>query len=245
MDAVKEAQLVICTPFYLTQAYAPYISSLAASLRLCYEAGITVDYWSICGDAYVWRVRNSFAQKFLESKAKYMIFIDSDHAWDILSFSNLLKHDVDVVGAAYPCKNNWDFWSVLHHIEQDGSQRPLQDPKTGLISASGVPTGFMKISRKAFEAVAANEPDNFYMDDKGVKYHGFFNHIQAHGEDISFCIRLANAGIPIWIEPDITIGHYGIEEHLGNYSQFLRRQPGGDLEGQPYPHANFGKAQAY
>jgi GT2 family glycosyltransferase len=205
---------------------------------LCWQAGVTPEFWSCIGDAYVWRSRNGFAHKFLhESKAKYLIFIDSDHGWDVVSFANLLKHKVDVVGAAYPCKNNWDFWGVKHHIVDDGSERPLQDPDTGLISAVWVPTGFMKISREAFEKIEAMEPDNYYMTDNNEKVHGFFNHIvengTAFGEDISFCVRLQRAGVPLWIEPDINIEHYGVEAHKGNYSDFLRRQPGGDLCEQP------------
>ena len=238
-ELLTDADVIICTPFYNVQAFSPYVGSLAASLRLCWEAGMKTDYWQISGDSYVWRVRNTFAHKFLhQSKAKYLIFIDSDHAWDIMGFSNLIKAPVDVVGAAYPCKTHWDFWSVFHKIVEDGSERPMVDPATGLIEAVGVPTGMMKISRKAFETIEAYEPDNFYIDDKGTKFHGFFNHLiengRALGEDISFCMRCARAGVSVWIEPNITIEHYGVESHRGNYAEFLMRQPGGSKEGQPY-----------
>jgi hypothetical protein len=231
---IPKSDLVIATPFYQITGYAPYIGALALTLKVCFKAGLEVEYWQILRDAYVWRCRNSFAQKFLdETEAKWLIFIDSDMAWDLMGFTNLLKAPVDVVGAAYPCQNNWDFWGVRHHIVGDGSQRPLVDPGTGLISAEWVPTGFMKISRKALETVRANEPYNFYIDDKGTKYHGFFSHItengNAYGEDISFCVRCLRAGVKLWIEPNICIEHYGLSAHTGNYSDFLRHQTGGDL----------------
>lgn len=228
--------MVIATPFYLLQAYAPYVASLAATLRACAAADLPVDYFCILGDSYVWRVRNSFAQMFLETNAKYLIFIDSDHAWTLEGFKNLLAAPEDVVAAAYPCKNNWNFWGVHHYIVDDGSQRPLVNPNTGLISAEWAPTGFMKISRNAFEQVMLSEPENTYIDDKG-KCHGFFNHIvengTAYGEDISFCLRLQRAGVKLWIEPNITIEHYGVMPYKGNYADFLRRQPGGDLYDAP------------
>ena len=228
----KDADLLICTPFYLHQAYAPHEASLAVALKLCEKVGIDAYFVPIMGDAYVWRVRNSFAHLFLNhTRAKNLIFIDSDHAWDIEGFANLLKAPVDIVGAAYPCKNNWEFWGVVHHVNEDGT--PLVDPETGLIEAVKVPTGFMKISRHAFEVIQASEPDNFYNTDEGEAHHGFFNQIcedgVAHGEDISFGIRALRAGLKLWIEPRITIEHYGVEAHTGNYHDFLRRQPGGDL----------------
>lgn len=234
LGSAEGAELIIATPFYNVQAYAPYTASLVASLQLCWQAGIKAFYWQICGDSYVWHVRNSFAHKFLhETQAKYLIFIDSDHAWDVEGFANLLKAPVDVVGAAYPCKNNWDFWSVAHAFAP-GSRTPMGNAELGLIHAHKVPTGMMKISRKAFETIEANEPDNFYLEDQG-KIHGFFNHIvqddRSYGEDISFCLRCERAGIDLWIEPKITIAHFGVEPHTGNYHNFLRRQPGGDLHG--------------
>lgn len=237
MAAVEEPKIIICTMFRAVhEAFAPYIGSLVASMQLCNVLGVSFDYWYPTGYSYVWRGRNDAAHKFLhETKAKYLICIDSDHAWNIEGFANLLKAPGDVVGAAYPCKNNWDFWSVQHHVVDDGSARPKVDPETGLIASVAVPTGFIKISRKAFEAIEANEPDNFYVEQNNKKVHGFFNHIidkggGAFGEDISFCKRAISAGIDIWIEPDITIHHYGTEAHSGNYYDFLLRQPGGSIK---------------
>lgn len=229
----KDVDLVIATPFYNVQAYAPYTASLVSSIQLCHEIGIKVVYWQICGDSYVWHVRNQFAHEFLHNTdAKYLLFIDSDHAWDLPGFANILKSQVDVVGAAYPCKNNWEFWSVTHAVDDDGI--PLGDARTGLIHAYKVPTGMMKISRRAFELIEENEPDNFYIEQTG-KIHAFFSHIvqdsRSYGEDISFCIRCERVGIPLWIQPNVTVQHFGVEAHTGNYHDFLRRRPGGELHG--------------
>ena len=77
LGTAKDAEIIICTPFYNVQAYAPYTASLVASLQFCWEIGVKAYYWQICGDSYVWHVRNRFAHMFLhDTKAKYLIFID-------------------------------------------------------------------------------------------------------------------------------------------------------------------------
>jgi glycosyltransferase involved in cell wall biosynthesis len=221
------------------EAWAPHTASLAVSLRLCWEAGIAAEFWPLMGDSYVWHARNHFADLFLNSKAKHLIFIDSDHGWDVMGFSNLLKAPGDVVGAAYPCNNMWDNWGVRHFTNEDKLRTPKVDPKTGLIEADTIPTGFMKISRRAFEQIIAHEPENYYWEGDS-KVHGFFNHIHENntmqGEDISFCIRCGRAGVKLWIEPNITISHYGIEPHIGNYFKFLCQQRGGSEWVKPRPN---------
>jgi hypothetical protein len=223
-------KLVIATPFYSVSAFSPYISSLVKTISLLNKLGIEFDYWDLSGDAYVDRARNTIANKFMESDATHMIFIDSDMAWDLEGFGNLLKADVDVVGAGYPCKNQWDFYSCVLNVNED------QTPKVnaqGLISAWGVPTGFMKIRREVFLKLAEKMPENFYegkpMEEGSspVKVFNFFGRIPPMGEDISFCRRWASIGGELWVEPRVTITHFGIKGWEGNYDKFLKACPGG------------------
>lgn len=221
-------KLLIATPFYNVSGFSPYISSLMKTVALLQKLGIEYDYWELSGDSYIDRARNTIANTFMRSEYTHLLFIDSDMSWDLAGFGNLLKADVDVVGAGYPCKNNWDHFSCILLSEPDG--KPIVNEE-GLIAAWGVPTGFMKIRREAFEKLAAADPDNFYWEGQGedaVKIYNFFGRIPPMGEDISFCRRwVEKAGGELWVEPRITMGHYGVKKWEGNYHEFLKGCPGG------------------
>lgn len=222
-------KLVIATPFYSVSAFSPYISSLVKTISLLHELGIEFDYWDLSGDAYVDRARNTIANKFMETDATHLIFIDSDMAWDLEGFGNLLKADVDVVGAGYPCKNKWDFYSCILNVNEDKTPKVNE---RGLISAWGVPTGFMKIRREVFLRLAEKMPQNFYEgrgmeEGSSMKIYNFFGRIPPMGEDISFCRRWASIGGELWVEPRVTITHFGVKGWEGNYDAFLRACPGG------------------
>ena len=228
---IEKMKLLIATPFYETKGWSPYIRSLAASLMFINKhTPIDVSFWEWSGDSYVDRARNGIAHLFMESDCTHLLFIDSDMEWDIAGLSKLLAADVPIVGAGYPCKNLWDFFGCVIYTNPD--KTPMVDPKTGLIKAWGLPTGFMKISREAFTKLMEHDPDNWYHgegpDDKEViKMYNFFGRIVPLGEDISFCRRWAAAGGELWVEPEISIVHYGVKGYMGKYGDFLRACPGG------------------
>lgn len=230
MDTYKERKIVIATPFYDHHGWSPYIKSLAATMFfLGRYTDATIDFWNLDGDAYVWRARNNLAKKFKESDYDELVFIDSDEEWKIEGLIKLLTRNVPVVGAGYPCKNNWDFYGCL--IDTDDLGYPLVTPD-GMIRALVVPTGFMKIQKSVFEKLDEAFPDSYYtgvVDGEEIKYMNYFGHLLdehiPYGEDTSFCIRCRRAGIPVLVEPDITIRHYGTKAWEGNYHEYLLRQP--------------------
>jgi hypothetical protein len=229
-------RLVIATPFYDMRGMSPYISSLVSSMVFLAKKGIDVDFWELSGDTLIDRARNVIANRFMKSDYTDLLFIDSDMKWDIPSLLNILKHDVDVVGAGYPCKNMWDYWGCVLNTEKGYENTydesgvvthvgPPVNGQDGLVSAQYVATGFMKIKREVFVKLAEKQPDNFYIDQKRDKYFGFFDRMVPLGEDYSFCQRWRDIGGELWVEPDCTISHYGVQEHTGNYKQFLLSMP--------------------
>ncbi len=222
-------KLLIATPFYSVSAFSPYVSSLMKTVALLQKLGIEYDYWELSGDSYVDRARNTISNTFMKSDYTHLLFIDSDMSWDLEGFGRLLLADADIVGAGYPCKNKWDFFSVILETLDDG--KPIVN-KQGLIKAWGVPTGFMKIKRKVFEKLAEKMPENYYMTNDSEtgeehKVYNFFGRMPPLGEDISFCRRWAAIGGELWVEPRITMGHYGVKKWEGNYHEFLLSCPGG------------------
>jgi hypothetical protein len=168
----------------------------------------------------------------MESDFDELVFLDSDMEFNLMGMIKLLSHDVPIVGAAYPCKNNWDFYSCL--IDCDANGYPITTTG-GLIEAKNglVPTGMMKIKKEVFKTLAYARPDDYYnaTDKSGKigKTMNFFGHLfeehVPYGEDASFCVRCKRAGIPLYVEPDITIKHYGTQAWEGNYRNYLIDQP--------------------
>lgn len=242
---VKQKKFFIATPFYELKGFSPYIESLLMSLaglsRYAKETGIEYEFHHVSGDSYVWRARNTLAAKFMASDCSHLIFIDSDEAWEVDGLYRLIAADADMVGAAYPVKNNWQHFGVT--IKTEGPNHYPKVREDGLIYADKVPTGFMKISRKVFEAIKAAEPDNWYWEPgaggDSEKRQNYFGHIQEnhviYGEDISFVKRWQATGGEVFVEPRITIEHYGIKGWKGNYDEFLKRQPGGSESEKPVP----------
>jgi hypothetical protein len=231
----KKRKIALATPFYEGRGWSAYIGSLFQSVWFItkYVPSIEIDFWRLDGDAYVWRARNTIAKRLLESDFDELFFLDSDMEWGVDGMLSILMRDVPIVGAAYPCKNNWEFYSVLIDCNDDGIPDVTED---GLIKATRgiVPTGFMKIKREVFETLAEKFPDDYYdgtVDGNVERSFNFFGHLfeehVPYGEDTSFCVRCQRAGIPLYVDPNITINHYGIKAWTGNYHQYLCRMPGG------------------
>ena len=229
----SKRKLLIATPFYEVKGYAPYIRSLVQTVYwLSRHTDVNFEWTERSGDSYVWRARNAIADFFLKSDSTELIFIDSDQGWSLESFVRLIQADVDIVGGAYPVKNNWEQYGVTIHTTGPNNA-PDVDVNTGLIWGEKVPTGFMKIKRKVFESLKIAQPDNWYWE-SNRKMFNFFGHSTidhvAYGEDISFCKRCESIGLKIWVEPRCTIEHIGVQSWHGNYHNYLQRQPGGSQE---------------
>jgi len=215
-------KLMIATPFYENKGYSPYIVSLFQTVYvLAKQSNLSFEFVELSGGSYIDHNRNILANKFLESDCTHLFFIDSDQSWDVNSFLNILKSTKDVVGAAYPVKNNWENYGVTVFTNEDNT--PIVNEQ-GLIKAEKVPTGFMKISRKVFEKIREHFPEDWYYE-KEKKLHNFFGHLiidhVRYGEDISFNIRWQKTGGEIWLEPRCSIGHHGANSWYGNYHEYL------------------------
>lgn len=234
----SKRKILVYTPFYDVKGYAPYIRSLVQTVYAMAKIS-TIDFeWnSVMGDSYIWRARNTMAQAFMDSDATELFFIDSDQGWSLEAFMRVLKHDVDIVGGAYPVKNNWEMYGVTFHTLPD--TRPEVD-ESGLIRGDKVPTGFMKIKRRVFELLQKADPDNWYWEGNR-KMFNYFGHIVrdhvAYGEDISFNMRWQDIGGKLWIEPRCDISHLGTKTWNGNLHEFLLKQPGGSNSTEPLPKA--------
>jgi glycosyltransferase involved in cell wall biosynthesis len=233
-------KLGLATPFYMSQEYSHYGTSMIATCTMLTQAGIDWELLHVNGDSYVDRAKNTLLANFLESDCTDLLMIDSDEQWHPTAVSRLLQHPEDIVAALYPFKNNWGAFvgnPLINEIDGTRSYAGYRELADGscLLEAWNVGGGFLRIKRAALERFQDRYSDDVYVDDyawpgrAGRTYTQFFscevvNH-QRYGEDTNFCRRLREMGERIWIDPNITIMHYGIKGWEGNFHQHILKTP--------------------
>jgi hypothetical protein len=251
-------ELLIATPFYEVKGYSPYIVSLMQSVKVLNELNIKWDFIEISGDSYVDRAKNLLVHKFLKSDFSHLIIIDSDMWWNYEGFARMIKDALEgfeIIGAAYPCKNNWQFFGCIPHFNNDKLilGKELSDKNIRVLDMWGIPGGFIIYSKAAFERTRPNL--DTFVDPNGEEILECFKcnietktikktpediRAMGHdelveyaitisqakkgvriGEDIYFQQRYKEMGGIVWLEPNITMQHYGVKSWEGNYHDYL------------------------
>lgn len=235
----KTMKVIIATPFYELKGFSPYISSLMHTVRLLTAVGIDWQFMELSGDSYVHRARNTMCDAFLrDPEATDLFFVDSDMSWNPEAFVKMCILPDDVVGAAYPVKNNWQEWTSLPKLYPVEGKNTLQGRDLGdgtaLIEANVLAGGFLRIKRSVLERFQKHYPDLWYLepttrpDEPEHRFTSFFgaesiDH-RFYGEDHCFAKRLREMGIRTFIYPNVDITHWGYKPFDGNYDKFLKDQ---------------------
>ena len=175
-------------------------------------------------DSLIDRARSVVASEFLRSDSDVLMFIDDDIVYDpmdVIKLGMRVKcQDYDIIGGAYLTKTTRSPFFVFREL---GSKKPItfikqvHNPETDPVEVENISTGFMAMSRRAVQAVADQVPE-CHKDDPSIQ--PFWPMFQpfpeetANGwvyksEDWAFCTRARNAGMKVWIDPSIKLGHIG------------------------------------
>ncbi len=232
-------KVIFATPFYMSQENSNFGESMIYTLRMLSQAGIEWDLIRVSGDSYVDRAKNTIVANFLETDGTDLVMIDSDESWHPTAISRLLQHPEDIVAGAYPFKNNWGQFAGHPLVEmKEGIPvnigRPLSDGSV-LLEAYSITGGFLRIKREALVKYARTYPEDVYLDDfawpsrPGRIYTAYFmcdikDYIR-YGEDSYFSRRMRECGVKLWIDPNITINHHGMNTWSGNMHESRLRAP--------------------
>lgn len=232
----QKMKVAFATPFYMSQGFSHHADSMIHTTTLLTQAGVEWELIRINGDSYVDRAKNTIVAEFLDSDCTDLIMIDSDEQWHPTAIARLLQHPEEIVAGAYPFKNNWGkFAGNPKIIEQDGvpqyaAWRNLPDG-AHLLQAHNVAGGFLRIKRPALIKFVKAFPEAIYLDpfawpDKPNRiYTAFFmcdiDNYERYGEDAYFSRKMQEAGLKLWIDPNISIIHYGIKGYQGNMHEHL------------------------
>ncbi len=216
--------IYIAIPAYTGSIQVPTVGCLLDALGGLAQYGVSAAVRFSVADSIISRARNSFLADFL-SKPEFsdIVFIDSDVAWHKDALLQLLSHDVGLVGGAYPKKIEPLEWPVTW---KRGSAK---DPATGLIEVDGIPGGFMRVSRAAAEQITEHHKALTYRDRSiDLPVCALFSNELVDGvwwgEDFTFCHRAQEAGIKVWLDPDIGFGHHGLKLYEGCVAHEAQRR---------------------
>lgn len=202
---------------------------LMQAMVQCASKGWGFTYILRESDSMVARGRSFLASQFLTNpqceNCTDLFMIDTDLSWDGDEFTRLLEHKVDVVGGAYPFKD-------------ESGNMPLQWPPGGLCEENGlwkvhaVTPGFLRITRRALETIAKQMPWLEFRDKgnaEGQRSWMFFdNAVRQNGvydEGYVFCEHWRNVGGSAYVDPDLNLTHIGLKAYNhGTLRQWLDRK---------------------
>lgn len=255
-------KVIFCTPTR-EKPSLPFRDALEASLPLLEANGIDHGFTMEIGP-YISANMATLARKALDKQPDALVFLDDDLSWTPESLLKLILCPEDVVGGTYRFKQPEE--KYMGAIQTDENNLPIGVYGQKL-KAKWLPSGFLKITANAVDKFMKAYPELSC----GPAYHptpDLFNH-GAHkgiwyGQDYAFCRNYAEKCGPVWLLPNLDITHHWQrfieidgrpneyrQEYVafaGNFHEFLRRQPGGDLSGSPKPPSTVtpisGKADA-
>lgn len=217
-------RVIVSIPCYSGEPSHITQSSFLRSRDMANSLGIAMDINMRVSDSSITRARDIMFSEFLDRwpEATDMMFIDADIGWEPEGLIRLLHHPVDIVGGAYRSRADPEVY-VLRSLDNE-LQR---DRNTGLMAVEGVPTGFLRITRRAALKLAEAYKDDWYTDPTapGLTIRHLFDfevrENRLYSEDYNFCRRWRSIGGTCWVDPDQTLHHIGKKVFSGNLMRWL------------------------
>lgn len=218
----EKFKIFIGMPCFDKKVFVPCVQGLMNAMKVLIDNGIPSDFAFEVGLPYVTMARNNLVRKFIESDATDFIFIDADLGFPPEAFKMLIGAHEDVVAGIYPKKQNEELYPVM--LKTDDKNHVINE--NGVLLASGLPTGFMKIKRHVIEKMAKAYPELAYTDALSGKttYNLFGTFVKDgrwYGDDYGFCTLWQDIGGKCHAMPDITFVHCGQRNYEGNFGQYL------------------------
>ena len=156
-----------------------------------------VDYRTGC---YIQENRTSMVKTAIREHCEKIFFLDADMVVEENVVNKLLEQNKPVIGAAYNMRG-FPLVSNVKIADENGKITAFeaQDMPKVPFETYGVPTGCMLIDIPTVQKIPQPWFDLTWKED------GFLD----HGEDIYFCKKLRENGVPVWCDPTIQIGHIG------------------------------------
>jgi hypothetical protein len=226
--------LYIATPMFGGQCYGGYTASLIEFTAELNRCGVTHRCNFLYNESLINRARNNLVASFMASEFTHLLFIDADISFKASEVMDLLEYDLPILAGIYP-KKKLDWQAIKNSIENketsnvvvnrgleyvgtiiEGNQIILRDRSVPLKKFFYAGTGFMLISREAFDKLIpfVEQYRNHFDKDEELTYN-FFNIIidpETHmllSEDYYFCQICREHDIPIYVATWLELNHTG------------------------------------
>lgn len=165
---------------------------------------------------YIHTARNGFVYDAVDLKADYLMFVDADMSFTPQGFNTLIKHglelDADLIGGLYVSRYDERINIIKKFGTNDKGEKFLVDIKEiptfeKPFKVDGIGTGFLLINMRVFTKI---DPPFFYYPEPqefGLRPVPFPKN--ELGDDISFCMKVKQAGFQIFCDPTFELGHVG------------------------------------
>jgi hypothetical protein len=160
------------------------------------------------------KARNQIARQFLATDHEWLWMIDTDIIFTRKTLPALLDiadpDETPVVSALFNGRPEGEDMPIAYGAGKDsegrfkfGFLRPEQiGDKGAVIQVAAVGTGCILIHRNAFERISKHNPG-----DDGLWFCEMVVDGDEFGEDMSFCMRLALAEVPLLLHTGVRVGH--------------------------------------
>lgn len=181
---------------------AETVASLVTNIINLAQDGIAAGLLLQVG-GYVDVNRNKIVASALKMGSTHVMFIDADMMFPDNGVKQLLDLDKDIVGANYnvrldPSAKVLSGPTVKMLVDGEVVSMTTKDFPTELFKCYALATGFMMINTNVFKKLEA--PYFEATIDKNEQH---------TTEDIAFCKRANEAGIEVYCDPTIKMGHIG------------------------------------
>jgi len=216
---------------------AAFTESYGATIYQGLASGITVHFQPLIGQNYVDDAQNALCAMFLESECDDLVIMGDDQGWNPEHFVRLCQYDQPIVGVGVRKKTDTEDYTVAL------KPRPLYtaDGLLPLHKGEGVGSGYLRLRRDAVETMA-EKADWYYLTRCKLDVPNLFER-KRHGtsekgnpcqssEDFNFCWKAQEAGIQIYVDPEIDTNHTGWKTWSGNMGEYWRRVNAAEIAAQ-------------
>jgi GT2 family glycosyltransferase len=180
-------------------------------------------------------------------KGDWLMFIDDDMVWDADSVGKLLaardEIDADIIGGlCYRRSAPHQPTLFMRETATSGGYNYMESWDDDIVEVDATGMAFVIIHKRVFEAIAGTEMPSIEVRES-LGPAGFFQWSGTLGEDLRFCQEAKAAGMRIFVDTRIEVGHIAeveirkkqfLVEHLGrNEEKYLARKEVNDRMGLP------------
>jgi hypothetical protein len=220
----------LAIPCYGGQIHVGTLRSLMHDMMRLIVRGDAVYLFTEVGHADIYTARAQIVTHFLaDREATDLVMIDSDLSWQANGLMQLLDHEQEFVGGAYPKRE-----LPINFLVRSAGNTLMADTGSGLAEVWGLAGGFVKMSRGMLEQMTAHYGSELTCMDRAVpggKTVRLFDpywwtdedgNKRTLSEDYAFCQRWRDIGGKVFLDVTIPMGHIGQYEFAGKLGDFLQ-----------------------